>query len=103
MPSGGRVYLSSRSEPPVLTQMTELYYKHTSDLSLVVDVLPSLLEEYSFWMRERVVDLPEGVLNIYASSSSDLHLKKNSMADAVPSRLSLPGRSLFSVEYLLVL
>eukprot|EP00053_Salpingoeca_punica_P011358 m.101306 g.101306 ORF g.101306 m.101306 type:complete len:625 (-) comp15655_c0_seq1:81-1955(-) len=69
VPNGGRVYYERRSQPPVLTLMLADYYEFTNDSSLVKDMLPLLVKEYSFWMTNRSVNVTVGnnvyTVNIY--------------------------------------
>ena len=66
VPNGGRVYYTKRSQPPLLTQMVDLVYSTIQDDSFLKDALPGLVREYEFWMRERVVQVGEYSLNVYA-------------------------------------
>ena len=55
VPNGGRIYYSSRSQPPLLTRMVDAYVEATGDTAIIAEALPYLDKEYAFWMRERVV------------------------------------------------
>jgi len=61
------VYYSGRSQPPLLTQMVELYYNATKDSNLLESVLPMLVTEYQFWMTNRTVVVQGHTLNLYAA------------------------------------
>ena len=65
VPNGGRVYYIRRSQPPLLTQMVDLYYNRTGNKTFLQDMLPSLKREYEFWMENRTVDVMEHTLNHY--------------------------------------
>ena len=65
VPNGGRVYYIRRSQPPLLTQMVDLYYNRTGNRTFLQDMLPSLKREYEFWMENRTVDVMEYTLNCY--------------------------------------
>lgn len=86
VPNGGRLYYLDRSQPPLLTQMVELYVavrgaqqcslarcrracvlQRTGNVSFLAEVLPTLDKEYAFWMSERVAAVPGGVLNAYGA------------------------------------
>lgn len=70
VPNGGRIYYTSRSQPPLLTQMVALYYNHTSNLTFVESMLPALSMEYDFWMTNRSINLTLGTVNLYLSSTN---------------------------------
>lgn len=53
VPNGGRIYYEKRSQPPFLTLMVESYYQTTKDKDFLRGALPSLEQEYSFWMQNR--------------------------------------------------
>uniref|UniRef100_A0A915HL65 Trehalase n=1 Tax=Romanomermis culicivorax TaxID=13658 RepID=A0A915HL65_ROMCU len=53
VPNGGRVYYLLRSQPPMLIPMVYEYYKATSDLEFVRQILPVLVNEYKFWISKR--------------------------------------------------
>ncbi|XP_055355201.1 trehalase-like [Paramacrobiotus metropolitanus] len=62
IPNGNRIYYTKRSEPPLFALMVQHYCDHeavkSEDVaSLIPLVLPALLQEYEFWMRERSVEL----------------------------------------------
>jgi alpha,alpha-trehalase len=67
VPNGGRLYYTSRSQPPLLTQMVEYYYNCTSNLTLVETVLPALSREYEFWMANRSTSVGLSTANYYSS------------------------------------
>ncbi|XP_074536091.1 trehalase [Halichoeres trimaculatus] len=55
VPNGGRNYYERRSQPPFLTLMVESYYQATKDGAFLRAVLPTLEQEYNFWMQNRSV------------------------------------------------
>ena len=57
IPNGSRIYYLNRSQPPMLTQMVNLYVEKTSDVEILAKALPLLDKEYLFWMHYRTVDL----------------------------------------------
>ena len=54
VPNGARVYYLNRSQPPLLAQMVDIYFKKTRDLDFLKYALNLLDIEYAFWMSERV-------------------------------------------------
>jgi neutral trehalase len=54
VPNGGRVYYSlpGRSQPPMLSAMVRELYQQTGNLTFLAQIYPSLLNEYSFWMKQ---------------------------------------------------
>ncbi|PVU85351.1 hypothetical protein BB560_007050 [Smittium megazygosporum] len=52
---GAREYYLNRSQPPMLAQMVDLYYKSTGDIEFVVDVLPALKKEHRYWTDHHMV------------------------------------------------
>lgn len=88
VPNGGRIYYTGRSQPPLLTQMVELYYNWTSNLTFVENVLPALSKEYEFWMVNRSVELPEGTVNRYSVPTTTP--RPESYAEDVQTASQLP-------------
>ncbi|XP_064403898.1 trehalase-like isoform X2 [Halichondria panicea] len=66
VPNGGRVYYTRRSQPPLLTQMVDLVYGATENVTFLTEALPRLSKEWEFWMNERVVSVQGYSLNRYA-------------------------------------
>ncbi|RKP39715.1 Six-hairpin glycosidase-like protein [Dimargaris cristalligena] len=62
VPNGARIYYLNRSQPPLLTQMVRLYFEKTLDYEFLLEALPTLRQEYSFWEKDRSVEvkLPGG-------------------------------------------
>ena len=54
VPNGSRIYYLNRSQPPLLTQMVDIYVEKTGDVEFLKHALSYLDLEYEFWMRERV-------------------------------------------------
>ena len=50
IPNGARSYFLSRSQPPFFSHMVELLSATTGSDEVIVKYLPSLLQEYAFWM-----------------------------------------------------
>jgi alpha,alpha-trehalase len=75
IPTANRTYFVSRSQPPFFADMVALVARERQPLRLYLETLPTLLNEYSFWMKgkaktapswQRVVRMPDGVfLNRY--------------------------------------
>ena len=57
IPNGGRKYYENRSQPPFLTLMVLKYYQSTNDTGFVQRNYRTLMKEYDFWMKNRVVDI----------------------------------------------
>ncbi|MDL5363033.1 alpha,alpha-trehalase TreF [Halalkalicoccus sp. NIPERK01] len=75
VPNGGRIYYTSRSNPPLFHRVLDLL-AHRRGPEAVVEHLPALEREYDFWMdgaaevgagdaHRRVVGVEGGVLNRY--------------------------------------
>lgn len=75
IPTANRTYFLSRSQPPLFSHMVTLLARHKGKKLTLVEYLPYMLAEYSFWMRgrnvlknhehrayRRVVEMPNGVL-----------------------------------------
>ena len=60
MPNGARCYYLDRSQPPLLTQMVELYINATGDASILGSVLSSLEKEHNYFMTTHFVPVEEG-------------------------------------------
>ena len=71
VPNGGRLYYTRRSQPPLLTQMVELYYNATGNVSFLEGVLPYLVREHQFWMENRSVEVGAHSLNHYAAATTE--------------------------------
>lgn len=76
IPNGARVYYLDRSQPPVLALMVDAYATATGDASVVAEALPSMDQEYSFWMDGiHAVRITDGagrthVLNRYCANTT---------------------------------
>ena len=49
------MYYTERSQPPLLSQMVELYYNRTGDADFLQRMLPVLVTEYDFWISNRTL------------------------------------------------
>ena len=49
------MYYTRRSQPPLLTQMVELYYNTTGNSTFLHSLLPALVTEYEFWIANRSI------------------------------------------------
>ncbi|CAN0019612.1 unnamed protein product, partial [Hapterophycus canaliculatus] len=62
VPNGGRLYYTTRSQPPLLSDMVcEIYSAKPEDREFLARALPSLEAEHAFWMdseRGRSVRIP---------------------------------------------
>jgi alpha,alpha-trehalase len=68
IPNGNRTYFISRSQPPFFSFMLELLAEEKGE-AILQQYLPALETEYAFWMKERIVQLPDGSkLNRYWDS-----------------------------------
>ena len=66
------MYYQLRSQPPLLTQMADIYFQTTKNISFLIDILPTLDKEYDFWMNNRSVSGgPYKGLNYYHSQLTD--------------------------------
>jgi alpha,alpha-trehalase len=57
VPNGNRVYYLNRSQPPFLTLMVKLYIDATGDKSFLTRALPTLDNEYAFWIHNTSVTI----------------------------------------------
>ncbi|KAL7671094.1 hypothetical protein ACOME3_006005 [Neoechinorhynchus agilis] len=57
VPNGGRIYYTTRSQPPVLTLMVDDYYGYTGNLGFVKEIIGDLENEYDFWLKNRQVKI----------------------------------------------
>ena len=74
VPNGGRVYYTERSQPPLLTQMVNLYYSVTGNKTFLEKMLPCLDDEHRFWIENRTVNVTSFPLNRYAADLTDPRL-----------------------------
>lgn len=74
IPNGNRTYFLGRSQPPFFSLMVSLLQESKKDLNVLTKYLPSLEQEYQFWMsgsettsaKNRVIRLSDGsILNRY--------------------------------------
>lgn len=70
IPTGNRLYYTSRSQPPVLTYMVDLLYQKYG-VDYIKPYLSSLEKEYQFWMKYRAIKMPDGsILNHYFDNTT---------------------------------
>lgn len=72
IPNGGRIYYLIRSQAPMLSSMVKAYVDMTNDTDFIIEALPFLEIEFSFFQNNRVKNVngyelfaygPEDVLN----------------------------------------
>lgn len=93
VPTGGRVYFTDRSEPPLLALMVKGYYEATDDLDFVRYALPLLQREHEFWDTYRSIDVT------YARPASYESRLPNKNYTLVTQRTTLDGPDLFSITH----
>lgn len=75
VPNGGRIYYLNRSQPPLLTAMAYIYYKHTKDSKWLIENIQYLDKELRFWLENRTVNIQTDKYNFtlarYCAESSD--------------------------------
>ncbi|OMJ23526.1 Trehalase [Smittium culicis] len=61
IPNGTRQYYLNRSQPPLLTQMVNIYYNATKDNAFLVKAIPILKKEHAYWVHNHSVNftIPE--------------------------------------------
>ncbi|KAJ2723583.1 hypothetical protein GGI07_002538 [Coemansia sp. Benny D115] len=89
VPSGGRIYYSDRTEPPLLALMIKTYYEATDDLDFVAQALPLLKKELQFWDKYRSVNVT------YTRKVPD-SLGKRDNIQIVSAKTTTYGPNLFS-------
>ena len=57
VPNGSRIYYLNRSQPPLLTQMVNAYYKATNDKKFLEEAVVHLDTEYNFWMKKKALKI----------------------------------------------
>lgn len=83
MPNGSRTYYLNRSQPPYLSMMVADVFRETGDLEWLKSAIPTLEQEYRFWMEQRIT--PCG-LNRYSSSADTTYKLK--MAEYLKQRFN---------------
>jgi len=53
IPNGGRVYYLQRSQPPLFIPMVYEFYENTKNVSFVENLLPTMEQEFNYWMENR--------------------------------------------------
>ncbi|KAJ2742720.1 hypothetical protein GGI20_004284 [Coemansia sp. BCRC 34301] len=94
VPTGGRIYFTDRSEPPLLALMVKAYYEATQDLDFVVRALPLLKAEHKYWDIYRSVNITytRSTGNV---SLSSLGRRQSDQFQTVTSKTTMFGPSLF--------
>ncbi|KAJ1719396.1 hypothetical protein LPJ53_005839 [Coemansia erecta] len=90
VPSGGRIYYTDRTEPPLLALMVKTYYEATNDLAFVAEALPLLKKEHAFWDEYRSVNVT------YTRKATGSALSRREDLEVVTSKTTTFGPSLFS-------
>ncbi|CAH1407232.1 unnamed protein product [Nezara viridula] len=57
VPNGGRIYYEQRTQPPLLTQMVDSYYKYSFDFEFIASNINLLDKEMEFWLKTRTVNI----------------------------------------------
>lgn len=70
LPSGGRIYYSMRSHPPLLAPMVKSYVDQINDTDFAVSVVDTLAVEFDFWMANHTLFVNGYKLARYGDSSS---------------------------------
>ena len=55
VPNGSRLYYMNRSQPPMLIQMVEAYFRETGDIQFLIDSIKILDTEYEYWMKNKSI------------------------------------------------
>ncbi|KAL7417359.1 Six-hairpin glycosidase-like protein [Mrakia frigida] len=63
IPNGGRKYYLNRSQPPVFTQMLDLFVRFTNDTSILERALPLADAELQWWQTNRTFDVTSPYTN----------------------------------------
>ncbi|KAI7825884.1 Six-hairpin glycosidase-like protein [Kickxella alabastrina] len=90
VPSGGRIYYTDRTEPPLLALMVKTYFEATQDLDFVTAALPLLKRELAYWDKYRSVNVT------YTRNITDASLGKRDHIEVVTSKTTTFGPNLFS-------
>ncbi|KAJ2463045.1 hypothetical protein EV174_007019, partial [Coemansia sp. RSA 2320] len=93
VPTGGRIYYTDRSEPPLLALMVKNYYEATLDLDFVARALPLLKAEHQFWDTHRSVNVT--YTRKGSSNSTSLGRRQSDQFQTVTSKTTMFGPSLF--------
>lgn len=57
IPNGNRLYYLNRSQPPMLTQMVDVYMNYTGDATVLTRLLPLLEQEWEWWSTNRTIEV----------------------------------------------
>ncbi|KAJ2812446.1 hypothetical protein H4S07_001392, partial [Coemansia furcata] len=93
VPTGGRIYYTDRSEPPLLALMVKSYYDATLDLDFVARALPMLKAEHKYWDTYRSVNVT--YTRSSSNMSSSLSRRQSDQFQTVTSKTTMFGPSLF--------
>ncbi|KAJ2575572.1 hypothetical protein GGH95_003750 [Coemansia sp. RSA 1836] len=94
VPTGGRIYFTDRSEPPLLALMVKNYYEATQDLDFVARALPLLKAEHKYWDTYRSVNVTYTRTTGNVTMSS-LGRRQSDQFQTVTSKTTMFGPSLF--------
>ncbi|KAJ1820520.1 hypothetical protein LPJ56_003417, partial [Coemansia sp. RSA 2599] len=90
VPTGGRIYYTDRTEPPLLALMVKTYFEATNDLDFVHRALPLLKKEHAFWDEHRSVNVT------YTRKPAGASLGKRGDLEVVTTKTTTYGPDLFS-------
>ncbi|KAF2898534.1 hypothetical protein ILUMI_07644 [Ignelater luminosus] len=54
VPNGGRIYYLKRSQPPLLTPMTYIYFQQTRNITWLKSHIKTLAKELNYWVNQTV-------------------------------------------------
>jgi alpha,alpha-trehalase len=63
VPNGNRLYYLNRSQPPMLTQMVDVYLNYTRDATILPRLLPLLEREWEWWNTNRTIEVTSAYSN----------------------------------------
>ncbi|KAJ2728514.1 hypothetical protein IW152_005950 [Coemansia sp. BCRC 34962] len=92
VPTGGRIYYTDRSEPPLLALMVKNYYEATLDLEFVARALPMIKAEHKYWDTYRSVNV---TYTRGYNMLSSLGKRQSDQFQTVTSKTTMFGPSLF--------
>lgn len=74
VPNGGRVYYTTRSQPPLLIPMFKTYLETTGDYDFLRQNIHGLEKELQFWLNNRTVSVTKGSKSYILVRYSDFTL-----------------------------
>eukprot|EP00468_Gymnochlora_sp_CCMP2014_P002186 CAMPEP_0167744440 /NCGR_PEP_ID=MMETSP0110_2-20121227/2594_1 /TAXON_ID=629695 /ORGANISM="Gymnochlora sp., Strain CCMP2014" /LENGTH=504 /DNA_ID=CAMNT_0007628965 /DNA_START=197 /DNA_END=1711 /DNA_ORIENTATION=- len=80
VPNGGRIYYTTRSQPPLLAAMVDLVYESTKDVALLKRAVKSLNLEYTFWNDPK----NKRIVSISVNSNESVVLNRYNSIDDTP-------------------